>query len=265
MSTTILVVDDEQPTLDMLEMLLEAYGYQVLLAHDGKEALDLFKEKNPPLVLTDIKMPIMDGMEVLNHIKDINPLTEVIVITGHGDMDLAINALNLDATDFINKPVQRKALEQALKRAENRVKMSRSKEEEIFMESEGDVCVITVRGSLTSASEPFLVQLFTDCFASGCRRILLRFAENASINGAGVALLTEELKKCREADVRLDFVGAHESFMKVFEIVGITRQVAIFPDVESALAQDGAQNRPEENGPDGNSPDDVAPIEGRSD
>ncbi|MCK7512448.1 MAG: response regulator [Desulfobacterales bacterium] len=66
----------------------------------------------------------MNGIEVLKQVKAIDPSAEVIVITGHGDMDLAIQALNLDATDFINKPIQRHLLEQAIKRAQERRRLA---------------------------------------------------------------------------------------------------------------------------------------------
>mgnify|MGYP001597807028 CR=1 FL=1 len=114
----ILVIDDEKPTLMMFRLTLAAYGYEVLTAENGQEGVDVFNRERPGIVLTDIKMPGMDGIEVLKQVKAIDPSAEVIVITGHGDMDLAIQALNLEATDFINKPVQRVALSQALKRAE---------------------------------------------------------------------------------------------------------------------------------------------------
>jgi anti-anti-sigma factor len=234
MKRQILVVDDEKPTLDMLEMLLKAYGYEVLLAENGREALELFEREKPPIVLTDIKMPIMDGMEVLGRIKELNQLTEVIVITGHGDMDLAITALNLDATDFINKPVQRKALDQALKRAENRIRMAESKEEEISVDIEEDAAVIWTKGSLTAASEPFLNQAFATAMDSGRGLVLMAFAENSAVNGAGIAVLTQLLLACREQGVTVRFAGVHENIRKVFDIVGISKLVSIHDTLEQA-------------------------------
>ncbi len=126
MKEKILVIDDERPTLKMFSLLLTAYGYEILTAENGHEGVKIFKKESPGLVLTDIKMPIMDGIEVLKEIKKINPQTEVIVITGHGDMDLAIQALNLDATDFINKPLQREDLERALSRAGERLAITKN-------------------------------------------------------------------------------------------------------------------------------------------
>lgn len=117
----ILVIDDEKPTLKMFRLFLSAYGYEVLTAENGAEGLEIFKKERPPIVLTDIKMPGIDGLAVLQKIKEIDKNTEVIVITGHGDTDLAKQALTLDAVDFINKPIKKEALDAALKRAQKRL------------------------------------------------------------------------------------------------------------------------------------------------
>ena len=89
----VLLVDDEEGIRKVLGISLTDMGYHVLCAEDGRQALKLFRQEKPPIVLTDIKMPGMDGIEVLRRIKQENPDTEVIVITGHGDMDLAIKSL----------------------------------------------------------------------------------------------------------------------------------------------------------------------------
>lgn len=125
MEKIILIVDDEEGIRKVLSILLSDMGYKVISAENGEVALDLFRENNPQIVLTDIKMPNMDGLELLSILKKESPDTEVIMITGHGDIDLAIKSLKFEATDFVTKPVNNEVLEIALKRAEERISMKR--------------------------------------------------------------------------------------------------------------------------------------------
>lgn len=99
----VLGIDDENPTLSMFQLFLKAYGYEVLLAENGLQGLEMVAVERPAIVFTDIKMPGMDGFEVLDRIKAEALETEVIVITGHGDMQLTVKALNHQATDFFNR------------------------------------------------------------------------------------------------------------------------------------------------------------------
>ena len=116
----LLLIDDEEVIVRILSMSLKSDGYDVVGAYSGEEGLKVFQRESPDVVLVDIKMPGMDGIEVLRRVKNINPHTEVIIITGHGDMSSAIEALQLGASDFITKPVKDEILAIALKRAEER-------------------------------------------------------------------------------------------------------------------------------------------------
>ena len=121
----ILVVDDEADLREILEIYLTELGYDVLTAANGREGLDCFLDERPPIVLSDIKMPVMDGVEMLRQIKNEDPETEVIMITGHGDMALAIESLKLEAADFITKPINDDVLEIALRRVNEKIAMRR--------------------------------------------------------------------------------------------------------------------------------------------
>ena len=121
----VLLVDDEAGIRKVLGIALADSGYEVTTAENGEVALSLFRELKPPIVLTDIKMPDMDGIELLQHIKAESPDTEVIMFTGHGDMELAIKSLKYDATDFVTKPINDEILEIALKRARERIHLRR--------------------------------------------------------------------------------------------------------------------------------------------
>lgn len=119
--STILIIDDELPTLQMLSLYLEACGHNVLTAENETQGLEIFKREQPPIVLTDIKMPGRDGFDVLRQIKSLSPQTEVVVITGHGDKALAQQALAFKASAFFNKPLDTEALDRAIKEIEQRL------------------------------------------------------------------------------------------------------------------------------------------------
>ncbi len=233
---TILVIDDEKPILSMFELFLGTYGYTVLTAENGEQGLDIFARERPPIVLTDIKMPGMDGLEVLKRIKEINPLTEVIVITGHGDIDIAVKALNLNATDFINKPIEDNALDAALSRAKERLSLARKNADEVASCERAGIACLEIKGNVTSRSEPFLVAEFELAAAHESGKLLLRFQENASINGAGIAVLIQLLTQCERRGVKVAMAGLSENFRKVFVMVGITKLAQIYDSEEEALA-----------------------------
>jgi len=119
----ILLADDEEGIRRVLGISLEDMGYEIRTAANGAEALEIFKEYAPSIVLTDIKMPVMGGIELLRKIKAESPDTEVIMITGHGDLELAIQSLKYEATDFVTKPINDDVLEIALRRAAERISM----------------------------------------------------------------------------------------------------------------------------------------------
>jgi CheY-like chemotaxis protein/anti-anti-sigma regulatory factor len=234
---TILVIDDERPTLQMFELYLGAYGYRVLTAASGEEGLAAFDAERPPIVLTDVKMPGMDGLAVLGAIKARRPETEVIVITGHGDIDLALTALGLRATDFIDKPIRREALEGALSRAAARLDAAGSGEGNggaVAVEREGEVGIIHIRGNLTGATEPFLARAVLDVADAG--KVLFSFTPNASINGAGLDLLLHLVETCRVAGRPAAVSGLSDNFASILDRLGISAKAPRFAEREQALA-----------------------------
>jgi YesN/AraC family two-component response regulator len=117
----ILIIDDEKPTLSMFRLLLTALGYDVLTAENAVAGLELLKSDRPEIILTDIKMPGMNGLALLEKIEQENPATKIIVMTGHGDMNLEQAALDLNATAFLHKPIDKTALEAALEKAKHHI------------------------------------------------------------------------------------------------------------------------------------------------
>ncbi len=116
----IVIIDDEKDILDVVSMTLKDAGHTVMTAENGEDGLLLCREVIPQIVITDIRMPKMDGIQVLGELKKTNPDIEVIVVTGFGDIEMAIRALQLDASDFITKPINDAALHTALSRAQER-------------------------------------------------------------------------------------------------------------------------------------------------
>ena len=116
----VLLIDDDPGILKVMTIALEDEGYTVISANDGESGIDLCASDSPDVVVTDIRMPGIDGIEVLRRIKEMDPDREVIVATAFSDINYAIRALQLDASDFIIKPISEQALMVALKRAQER-------------------------------------------------------------------------------------------------------------------------------------------------
>jgi two-component system NtrC family sensor kinase len=116
----VLIIDDEKDIREVTALTLMDAGYRVETAADGTEGLARCEQFSPRIVITDIRMPGMDGIQVLETIKQRYPDTEVIVATAFGEMETAIRALQLDASDFITKPIHTEAMMVAIERARHR-------------------------------------------------------------------------------------------------------------------------------------------------
>jgi two-component system, NtrC family, sensor kinase len=142
----LLLIDDEPSIVRVLSISLRADGYDVLTAGSGPEGLATFEREKPEIIITDIKMPGMDGIKVLEKIKALEPDAEVIIITGHGDIDNAIESLKLGASDFINKPIRNDALTIALQRAKDKLDIKKKlKEYTMNLEREVENATHTLR------------------------------------------------------------------------------------------------------------------------
>jgi DNA-binding NtrC family response regulator len=118
---SILVIDDKESMRQMLAKTLESEGFEVDTARDGEGGLDKAKEKRFDLILTDLKLPRMDGLEVLSSIKDLDPEAAIIVMTAYGTIETAVQAIKQGAFDFLTKPFDVDHLHVLIQRAlENR-------------------------------------------------------------------------------------------------------------------------------------------------
>ena len=113
----VLVVDDDHAIREALSRTLEKFGYEVVLAEDGQAGLDRLRESEIHILLADLQMPKISGQELLKAAKTIAPDVEVVVITGHGTVEDAVEAMKEGAYDFITKPFKRVQLERTIRRA----------------------------------------------------------------------------------------------------------------------------------------------------
>jgi len=119
-SVRVLVVDDERPTRLLMEKELPRAGYAVTTAESGEEALEQVRSRDFDVILLDLKMPGIGGMETLRRIRESGGAGEVVILTGHPDVDTAIAAMKLGAYDYLTKPFKLSELEEVLRRAAER-------------------------------------------------------------------------------------------------------------------------------------------------
>ncbi|MBW1828270.1 MAG: response regulator [Deltaproteobacteria bacterium] len=125
----VLLVDDEEPFVETMTKRLTKRNLRVIMAFNGQEALEkIDKNKNLDVVILDVKMPGMDGIETLGEIKNAHPLIEVIMLTGHATVESAIEGMKVGAYDYLMKPCD---LEQLMLKVEQATKKKRDHEEKI--------------------------------------------------------------------------------------------------------------------------------------
>lgn len=119
MNKRILIIDDEKNMRWAIKKALEKEGYNIYEAENGQDGLEKLEEIYPDLILLDLRMPMMDGMEALQRIKEINQDIPVIMLTAHGTMESAVEAMKLGALDYISKPFDIEELKVLIKKALN--------------------------------------------------------------------------------------------------------------------------------------------------
>ncbi len=127
-SRTILVVDDEDFVRDTLRIHLERAGYRVVTADDGEDAIEALKAHDISLIITDIKMPGIDGFGVLSYVEQNYSFLPVVMLTGYVDVEVGVAAMTRGACDYVAKPVGKKELIATVERALGEVESAREKE-----------------------------------------------------------------------------------------------------------------------------------------
>jgi two-component system nitrogen regulation response regulator NtrX len=149
MARTILVVDDEASILQSLEGILSDEGFETIGVKSGSEALDKIEEVMPDLVLLDIWMPGMDGIETLSKIREAYPIVQVVMMSGHGNIETAVKATKMGAYDFIEKPLSLEKLLVSINNALDHYRL----EEEISLLKERDKGKYNITGNSKAISE----------------------------------------------------------------------------------------------------------------
>jgi len=231
---TVLVIDDEKPTLTMFSLLLEAMGYHALTAASGVEGLEVFARERPRVVFTDVKMPDMDGLEILARIKALDPETEVVVVTGHGDVELVLSSLSLDAADFLDKPVRTEALAQALARCQERLDARREQVGQLESRALAGVTELVVRGRLSAPAEARLDALGREAALRG-DSVLLDLDASVRLTGAGLALINKLSRACLASGTRLAVAAATAEQRQLLASAGVGRTAGIHATQAEAM------------------------------
>lgn len=132
----VLLVDDEVEFLETLEKRLRKRNIGVKVATSGEEALEVLRSESPDVVVLDVKMPGMDGIETLREIKKRKPLVEVVMLTGHANVEVAIQGMEMGAFDYLMKPVDIDELVYKLQDAYRRKTLEEEKARELEQEKE---------------------------------------------------------------------------------------------------------------------------------
>ncbi len=139
----VLIVDDEKDFVEIFSLRLETQGEKVFTAFSGKEALKVLEQKPIDVVILDIRMPGMDGIDTLKEIKKRYPNVEVILLTGHGSTETAVDGMKLGAFDYLMKPADfediKIKLENARKRKDEQEERIRQAELRLLLRRSGDI------------------------------------------------------------------------------------------------------------------------------
>ncbi|WP_323587233.1 PAS domain S-box protein [Aliarcobacter butzleri] len=160
---TLLYVEDDDNTREELEYFLEKKVLKLIVAKNGQEGLELFKKHNPDLVITDIQMPVMDGIQMIKAIKEINPQVPTVIVTTFSDIEYLFEAIKLNISNYLTKPLDLYALSETLYSISKNVFLEKENKE-IFntlkqykdvVDERSIVSKATKEGIITYINEPF--------------------------------------------------------------------------------------------------------------
>ncbi|MEK6709564.1 MAG: UDP-3-O-acyl-N-acetylglucosamine deacetylase, partial [Nitrospinota bacterium] len=199
----VLIVDDEDDILSTLEAILQDEGYRVAKASSGEHALDLVRAEVPDVVLVDVWMPGIDGIKTLQAVKETSADTEVIVMSGHGNIDTAVTATRLGAFDFIEKPLSMETVLRVVNQAvqSRRARDARSADQAASFLDGNDSKIAALRAQLDAAADDLRPLVLAGERGTG-KRHLAHVLHNRSITREGpfAALHCRSLPSPRRAE-----------------------------------------------------------------
>ncbi len=222
---SILIVDDLESIHEMLDAVVQPIGLSTAFAKDGQNALELFKEKRFPLVLTDINMSPMDGMELLKELKAIDPNVLVIMMSGYANTDNAMQSLRLGAFDYITKPFKVDQLMSAINRAQEVFK-TRAKDGDV---NDGDPSLNFIGDSpsiqklrksvekLSSTTNTVLIEGEIGTQKSLVASLLRKAEENEEDSAEERPFIALSCKKLSEEELKDSLVGPEQKGGSLFQ------------------------------------------------
>jgi anti-anti-sigma factor len=242
----ILIVDDEDQICAELDGYLMQKGYQTITANNGYDAFDLFVSEMPICILTDYRMPVMDGIELLKKIKLLNKDVHVILISGQADVKVVVEAMKNEAFDFLSKPVDLKNLITLVDIAVNKTIASIRKHNDGRMtstvyhkivENNNDVSVLFFNKDLDERMKDkfsrYVTELLNDL---ELRRIVIFNLENAKyINNIGLNFLIEMQKLLQESGKKLFLCSVGGQVLTYIKTLGYDNYFKIEMNVGNVL------------------------------
>lgn len=243
---TVLIVDDEEEVCAQLALYFSRKQFRVSTALDGFEALDLFKLHDPAVVITDYAMPGMTGIELLEEIKKTNPRTQVIFISGHADMKVAVQAIKEEAFDFLAKPFEPADLlervQQAIARArqfeyEHDTYKGKALTHERY-DAPDQVSVLYCKVALDELQKQRIVLEITKFLEQGtlADRVILSLAGVDHINNVGLNLLVDTVRDLEATGRKVVLTQIPPPVFEYLKTLGYNEYFKIASTMDLAMA-----------------------------
>jgi anti-anti-sigma factor len=241
-SKSILIVDDELDILSQLNTFLKQEGYDVISASNGESGLSEFIEHRPVICIIDYKMPGMDGLQLLRAIKHIDPKTEVILISGHADMQLAIQAIKEHSFDFLQKPINLDDVLEKIEEVFQNIEIKKNRGEVITggillhrtLDRPIPISEITMTMDLDEITAPLFAAELESLLVSNQleKQFILAMGQVYRINNIGLNALISMYNRATNGGYKVALSNLNTGVIKYLHLLGYADY---FPIVRSSL------------------------------